>query len=132
MAQICFQGDGWDRHAHLARDEDPAPGFGINTERLAEAFRDRAGEMSHCAYHKDAPFFYEPSFGTDVGLKYCRLAPATGNAVLSFGLDRAALVAEILSRFFTHSGAYFIGQSGKCLTSGRAAAFERAVVGIKR
>src|SRR5712671_4126278 len=40
----------WDRHAHLTRDEDPAAGFGIDTQRLAEALRDRAGEMSHCAH----------------------------------------------------------------------------------
>jgi len=37
-----------DRHAHLTCDEDPAADFGIDTQRLAEALRNRAGEMSHC------------------------------------------------------------------------------------
>jgi hypothetical protein len=53
-AHFLFEVDGfivwWDRHAHLTRDEDPAAGFGIDTQPLAEALRDRAGEMSHCAH----------------------------------------------------------------------------------
>ena len=31
----------WDRHAYLTRDEDPAAGFGIDSQRLAETLRDR-------------------------------------------------------------------------------------------
>ena len=53
-AHFLLEADGllvrWDRHAHLTRDEEPAAGFGIDTQRLAEALRDRAGEMSCCAH----------------------------------------------------------------------------------
>ena len=55
-AHFLLEADGLvvrrDRHAHLTRDEDPAAGFGIDTQRLAEALRDRAGEMSHCAHDR--------------------------------------------------------------------------------
>src|SRR5260370_2581502 len=44
-AHFLLEADGlvvrWDRHAHLTRDEHPAAGFGIDTQRLAEALRDR-------------------------------------------------------------------------------------------
>ena len=53
-AHFMLEADGlvvwWDRHAHLTRYEDPTASFGIETQRLAEAFRDRAGEMSDCAH----------------------------------------------------------------------------------
>src|ERR1700682_4524185 len=53
-AHFLLEADGLvvrlDRHAHLTRDEYPAAGFGIDAQRLAEALRDRAGEMSHCAH----------------------------------------------------------------------------------
>ena len=50
-AHFLLEGDGllvrWDRHAHLARDEEPTAGFVIDAQRLAEALRNRAGEMSY-------------------------------------------------------------------------------------
>jgi hypothetical protein len=40
------------------------------------------------------------------------LAQTTGNAVLSFGLDRAALVAEVPPHLLAHCPAYLVGQRG--------------------
>ncbi len=58
-AHFLLEADGlvvrWNRHAHLTRDEDPAAGFGIDTQRLTEALRDRAGEMSHWAQDGTLP-----------------------------------------------------------------------------
>src|SRR6516165_10751527 len=38
------------RHADLTRDEDPAAGVGVDTQRLAEALGDRTSQMSHSAH----------------------------------------------------------------------------------
>ena len=60
------------------------------------------------------------------------LTPATGNAVLGLRLDWATPVAEIPPHLLTHSPASFVGQRRQCLTSGSAATFKGAVVGIER
>ena len=59
------------------------------------------------------------------------LAPAAGNSVLRFRLDRPASVTQVAPHLFAYGAAYFLRKRSQSLAGGSAAAFKGTVIDIE-